>query len=155
MLKAKASDHASRGDQFSPSEQRPQAGISGGGRFNLGGDGMGGHNGGVTGGGMGHMGRMGGGGDGHMGPMARGDFNGGSNWHGRNFAHNGNFARNNWNGNWDRHHHFRNRFFVGAPFFYGGYYAYSGYGNCAWLRRQAIITGSPYWWERYQACLYY
>jgi hypothetical protein len=82
MLKAKASDHASRGDQFSPSEQRPQAGISGGGRFNLGGDGMGGHNGGVTGGGMGHMGRMGGGGDGHMGPMARGDFNGGSNWHG-------------------------------------------------------------------------
>jgi hypothetical protein len=87
--------------------------------------------------------------------MARGDFNGGSNWHGRNIAHNGNFARNNWNGNWDRHHHFRNRFFVGAPFFYGGYYAYSGYGNCAWLRRQAIITGSPYWWERYQACLYY
>jgi len=54
-----------------------------------------------------------------------------------------------------RHHHFRNRFFVGAPFFYGGYYAYNGYGNCAWLRRQAIITGSPYWWERYQACLYY
>src|SRR4029079_5742601 len=28
MLKAKASDHASRGDQFSPSKQRPQAGIS-------------------------------------------------------------------------------------------------------------------------------
>ena len=54
-----------------------------------------------------------------------------------------------------RHHHFRNRFFIGAPFFYGGYYAYNGYGNCAWLRRQAIITGSPYWWERYQACLYY
>ena len=54
-----------------------------------------------------------------------------------------------------RHHHFRNRFFVGAPFFYGGYYAYNGYGNCAWLRRQAIITGSPYCWERYQACLYY
>ena len=56
------------------------------------------------------------------GRMARGDFNGGSNWHGRNFAHNGNFARNNWNGNWDRHHHFHNRFFVGAPLFYGGYY---------------------------------
>ena len=28
MLKAKASDHASRGDQFCPSEQRPQAAIS-------------------------------------------------------------------------------------------------------------------------------
>jgi hypothetical protein len=75
-----------------------------------------------------------------MGRMARGDFNGGSNWHGRNFAH------NNWNGNWDRHHHFHNRFFIGSPFFYGGYYTYNGYGNCAWLRRQAIITGSPYWW---------
>jgi hypothetical protein len=74
---------------------------------------------------------------------------------GETLPHNGNFARNNWNGNWDRHHHFYNRFFVGAPFFYGGYYAYNGYGNCAWLRRQAIITGSPYWWERYQACLYY
>ena len=61
---------------------------------------------------------------------------------GETLPHNGNFARNNWNGNWDRHHHFHNRFFVGAPFFYGGYYAYNGYGNCAWLRRQAIITGS-------------
>jgi len=27
--------------------------------------------------------------------------------------------------------------------------------TATWLRRQAIITGSPYWWERYQACLYY
>ena len=61
-------------------------GRGGGGRLNLGGGGMGGHNGGVSGGGMGHMGHMGGGGDGHMGRMARGDFNGGSNWHGRNFA---------------------------------------------------------------------
>jgi hypothetical protein len=103
---------------------------------------------------MGHMG----GGGGHMGRMARGNFNGGnwhggSNWHGRNFAH------NNWNGNWNRnfdHHHHHNRFFVGSPFWYGGgYYAYNGYGNCAWLRRQAIITGSPYWWSRYQDCLYY
>jgi len=104
---------------------------------------MSGHNGGVSGGGMGHMGHMGGGGDGHMGRMARGDFNGGSNWHGRNFAHNGNFARNNWNGNWDRHHHFRNRFFVGAPSFYSGYYAYNGYGNCAWVRRQAHHQRQP------------
>src|SRR4029453_15510458 len=81
-------------------------GGDGGGRLNLGGGGMGGRYGGVSGGGMGHMGHMGGGGAGHMGRMARGDFNGGSNWHGRNFAHNGNFARNNWNGNWDRPPHF-------------------------------------------------
>ena len=52
------------------------------------------------------------------------------------------------------HHHFNNRFFfTSGPFFYGDYYAY-GYGNCAWLRRQAIITGSPYWRNRYQTCLY-
>ena len=27
---------------------------------------------------------------------------------------------------------------------YGYGYGY-GYGGCAWLRRQALITGSPYW----------
>ncbi len=30
-----------------------------------------------------------------------------------------------------------------------------GYNDCGWLRRQAVITGSPYWWRRYQDCLYY
>jgi hypothetical protein len=29
-----------------------------------------------------------------------------------------------------------------------GYYAYNE------LRRQAIITGDPYWWNRYNACRY-
>jgi hypothetical protein len=112
-------------------------------------------------GGGGHMG--GGGGGDHFSSgawggcrsahIARGgDFNGPSVRHGR-------IASNNWNvkGNWDHHHHhhFNNRFFfTSGPFFYGDYYAY-GYGNCAWLRRQAIITGSPYWWNRYQTCLYY
>jgi hypothetical protein len=37
-------------------------------------------------------------------------------------------------------------------FVYGGGY---GYGDCGWLRRQAVITGSPYWWQRYQDCVYY
>jgi hypothetical protein len=37
----------------------------------------------------------------------------------------------------------------------GGAYAYGyGYGNCAWLRRQALITNSPYWWNRYYSCTY-
>jgi hypothetical protein len=83
-----------------------------------------------------------------------GDFNGPSVRHGRIASNNWNVK---WNGNWDHHHHhhFNNRFFfTSGPFFYGDYYAY-GYGNCAWLRRQAIITGSPYWWNRYQTCLYY
>jgi hypothetical protein len=29
-----------------------------------------------------------------------------------------------------------------------------GYGSCAWLRRQALITGSQYWWNRYYDCIY-
>ena len=37
---------------------------------------------------------------------------------------------------------------------YGWGYAY-GYGGCAWLRRQALITGSSYWWQRYYDCIYY
>lgn len=25
-------------------------------------------------------------------------------------------------------------------------------GGCEWLRRRAVITGSPYWWRRYRRC---
>jgi hypothetical protein len=51
-----------------------------------------------------------------------------------------------------RNFHHR-RVFVGAPFLYGGYNAY-GYGDqCYWLRRRALYTGSPYWWNRYYACI--
>jgi hypothetical protein len=55
-----------------------------------------------------------------------------------------------------RFHHrrfHRNAFFV-APVF--GAYAYSDYSygyGCYWLRRNALYTGSPYWWNRYYACL--
>ncbi len=31
---------------------------------------------------------------------------------------------------------------------YDGYY----YGDCGWLKRRAAITGSRYWWRRYQLC---
>ncbi|HEX2843188.1 hypothetical protein [Hyphomicrobium sp.] len=43
---------------------------------------------------------------------------------------------------------------IGAfPAFYGGYY-YGGYGGgCGWLYRRASVTGSSYWWRRYQACV--
>ena len=66
-----------------------------------------------------------------------------------------------WNhGSWDHHGHghghdhfkHRHNFFAGDIFIYGGGY---GYNDCGWLRRQAIVTGSPYWWRRYQDCLYY
>jgi hypothetical protein len=33
------------------------------------------------------------------------------------------------------------------------YYAYGD--DCWWLRRQALATGSPYWWSRYNACISY
>ena len=50
----------------------------------------------------------------------------------------------------NRHRVFRNGVWVSV---YGtGYTAYGD--DCYWLRRQAIITGSPYWWDRYNACRY-
>jgi hypothetical protein len=31
-------------------------------------------------------------------------------------------------------------------------YAYGD--DCWWLLRRAQATGSPYWWDRYNACIY-
>jgi hypothetical protein len=56
-----------------------------------------------------------------------------------------------------RHHrrHFRRGVIVGVPLgIYGGYSAYGYTAGCDWLRRKALITGNPYWWDRYEACLY-
>jgi hypothetical protein len=48
------------------------------------------------------------------------------------------------------HRFHRHRFIVAAPLVYGAYY----YGDgCYWLWRNAQETGSPYWWNRYYACL--
>ena len=92
-------------------------------------------------------------GGGNGGRMARGgDFNGNAGRH-EHFA-------NNWNGNWngnrhnDHHHHGHFNRFYAYPYFYGGdYYAYGGYGSCNYLYRRAIATNSPYWWNRYYACV--
>lgn len=51
-----------------------------------------------------------------------------------------------------RHFHGHRGIYLGAPFLYGGYYYYGG--DCYWLRRRALYTGSPYWWNRYYACVY-
>jgi hypothetical protein len=42
------------------------------------------------------------------------------------------------------------RILWGGPafYFYDGFY----YGDCAWLRRRAIATGSQVWWRRYRLC---
>jgi len=61
----------------------------------------------------------------------------------------------------DHHgHHGRHGHWVGGvwvwdwwPGYYGG--DYYSYNDCWWLRRQALITGSPYWWNRYNACVGY
>jgi hypothetical protein len=34
--------------------------------------------------------------------------------------------------------------------YYGGYGYYGG--GCGWLYRNAVATGSAYWWNRYYAC---
>jgi hypothetical protein len=47
--------------------------------------------------------------------------------------------------------HGRRHFFVGVPLVYGAYYGYGG--GCYWLRKRALYTGSPYWWNRYYDCL--
>jgi hypothetical protein len=58
-----------------------------------------------------------------------------------------------------RHHrhgrHFRRGVVVGVPLgIYGAYSAYNYSATCDWLYRKAVITGNPYRWSRYEACLY-
>lgn len=50
-------------------------------------------------------------------------------------------------------HHRGTRFSWGGPvfWFYDGYY----HGDCGWLHRRAIATGSRYWWRRYRLCRAY
>jgi hypothetical protein len=62
----------------------------------------------------------------------------------------GRYAGNDWRG--DHHgHHRHGRFFYGPDVFvYGGNYG----DDCGWLYRRAQVTGSPYWWQRYQECIY-
>jgi hypothetical protein len=57
---------------------------------------------------------------------------------------------NNHHGNAHRHKVFRNGVWVWV---YDPYYTYGD--NCAWLYRRASLTGSPYWWDRYEACVAY
>ncbi|MBO0762994.1 MAG: hypothetical protein J2P50_00110 [Hyphomicrobiaceae bacterium] len=70
----------------------------------------------------------------------RAQFSGGPRFQAHAFRAHPQFFRN-------RHHR---RVFIGAPFAFG----YNDYGgDCFWLRREALYTGSPYWWSRYYACI--
>jgi hypothetical protein len=93
------------------------------------------------------MGR-GGMGRGGMGGYRGGNFRSrGGNFYGRPHGYGYGYGRG----------HFRNRGFYGYggfPYYaYYGAYGYTG-GGCGWLRQRAIVTGSPYWWQRYEACRY-
>jgi hypothetical protein len=39
-----------------------------------------------------------------------------------------------------------------APIGAYGYYAYGD--GCEWLRQRALYSGSAYWWDRYNSCIY-
>jgi hypothetical protein len=78
-----------------------------------------------------------------------GKHGGGKGHHAGNKHHNNNWASNN------HHRYYRYGRYYRNYGWYGPAYAYGyGYGNCAWLRQQALITGSSYWWSRYYDCIY-
>ena len=128
-----------------------------------GGGGGGGHGGGGGDGGGGHAR----GGDGGRQALKGGDYDGGGPKGGhvsRGDRDGKGSDRHAGGGDWKgdgkgggKHHHGKHaknfRHYGPDIFVYGG--GGYGYGDCGWLRRQAVITGSPYWWQRYQECLYY
>jgi hypothetical protein len=83
------------------------------------------------------------------GSYARGGNYGRYAYRGRSY---GNYGRYAYKGNKGRY--YRRTY----PYFWGGLAlsgAYGYYGsNCGWLYRQAQATGSAYWWNRYQDCVY-
>ena len=78
-----------------------------------------------------------------------------ANWHhGGGGHHAGKGHKNYYAHNYNHHRYYRYGRYYRNYRWYGGAYAYGyGYGNCAWLRRQALITNSPYWWNRYYSCI--
>ena len=105
-----------------------------------------------------------GGGENWKGKHAGDNRKSGDNWKGKDswkgkHAGDNRKGKDNWKGKHvDRDHHdkfkrhrvFRNGAWVWV---YGpDYYASD---DCYWLRRRAITTGDPYWWDRYNACRYY
>ena len=50
-------------------------------------------------------------------------------------------------------HRGRGRYLLyAAPIGAYGYYAYGD--GCEWLRQRAHYSGSAYWWDRYNSCVY-
>ena len=128
----------------------------------FGGGGFGGH--GFGGGGFGGHAFSSGGfggrsfGGGHISSFGHSYGNYGHSFSSRSYGNYGrHYAHNDHDGHHDHHFHHGRGVFVGYGF-YDGYYDgdYYGYGRgCGWLYRRAVVTGSPYWWNRYQNCIGY
>lgn len=132
-----------------------------------GGRGGGGHGGGGRGGGRSFGGGYHGGGKAFSGGGHRGGgkaYRGGGH-RGGHYAYRGGRGHGNKGRHYDGKHYSHNynrghRYYRYGRYYrnygwYGPAYAYGyGYGNCAWLRQQALITGSSYWWSRYYDCIY-
>ena len=54
-------------------------------------------------------------------------------------------------GRYSKGHRYAYRY---RPYLRGGAAIAYGYYGCEWLRRNAISTGSAYWWQRYNDCRY-
>jgi hypothetical protein len=65
------------------------------------------------------------------------------------------FAERDHDRNHDFDHNGRHRVFRNGVWIWVYGPDYYSYNDCYWLRRQALITGSPYWWSRYNACVGY
>ena len=127
------------------------------------------------GGGGGHGGGHGGGNGGNFAARSsggHGDHHGRMNVYGRSFSH------GNYGGRYYAYSGGRNYAYSGGkhgghghyPYgryashyrhnrYYGWYYPNFSYGyyggGCGWLYRNALATGSPYWWNRYYECTGY
>jgi hypothetical protein len=80
----------------------------------------------------------------------RGSF--GSKFHGRSFSGPRRFhigPRFRSRGHYRPYRRHRHIYVLPPAIYFGSTY----YGECGWLRRRALRTGSPYWWERYYACI--
>jgi hypothetical protein len=124
-----------------------------------GGGGDGGHmaaRGGDGGGGGDHISGDGGGGYVKGGRISGGD-NSGGNYSRRHF-NGGKFVRDDddrhfSNRDHDHDHFNQHRVFRNGAWFWA-YGPYAG-GDCGWLLHRAEVTGSPYWWRRYDLCVGY
>ena len=63
------------------------------------------------------------------------------------------FAERDHDRDHDFDHHGRHRVFRNGVWIWVYGPDYYSYNDCWWLRRQALATGSPYWWSRYNACV--